>query len=53
VLAVAQRSDRHPRQIEDDDVCGLTLLGFVVMADPAIALRASQLFGCTPLGPVA
>jgi hypothetical protein len=50
---VAQRSDRHPRQIEDDDVCGLTLLGFVVMADPAIALRASQLFGCTPLGPVA
>jgi cation-transporting P-type ATPase I len=43
VLAVAQRPDRHPRQLEDDDVCGLILLGFVVLADPVRPAAAASI----------
>jgi magnesium-transporting ATPase (P-type) len=50
VLAVAQRPDRHPRQIEDDDVCELTLLGFVVLADPVRPAAAASIDGLRDAG---
>jgi magnesium-transporting ATPase (P-type) len=50
VLAVAQRLDRHPRQIEDDDVCELTLLGFVVLADPVRPAAAASIDGLRDAG---
>ncbi|HEX6403774.1 MAG TPA: HAD-IC family P-type ATPase [Pseudonocardiaceae bacterium] len=50
VLAVAQRPDRHPRQLEDDDVCDLTLLGFVVLADPVRPAAAASIAGLRDAG---
>jgi cation-transporting P-type ATPase I len=50
ILAVAQRPDRHPRQLEDDDVCGLTLLGFVVLADPVRPAAAASIAGLRDAG---
>lgn len=34
VLAVAQRADRPRRQLADEQVTGLTLLGFLALSDP-------------------
>jgi len=50
VLAVAQRYDHHPRQLEDNDVCGLTLLGFVVLADPVRPAAAASIAGLRDAG---
>jgi calcium-translocating P-type ATPase len=50
VLAVAQRTDCLPRQIEDDDVCGLTLVGFVVLADPVRPAAAASIAGLRDAG---
>jgi cation-transporting ATPase I len=50
VLAVAQRPERHPRQLEDDDVCELTLLGFVVLADPVRPAAAASIAGLRDAG---
>lgn len=43
VLAVAERSD-HPRQrLDDDEVTGLTLLGFLALTDPVRATAAASI----------
>jgi cation-transporting ATPase I len=50
VLAVAQRPDGHPRHLEDRDVRELTLLGFVVLADPVRPAAAASIAGLCDAG---
>jgi calcium-translocating P-type ATPase len=50
VLAVAQRLDRHRSQLADDDVSGLTLLGFLGLADPMRPAAAAAVAGIRDAG---
>jgi calcium-translocating P-type ATPase len=50
VLAVAQRSIRHRRQLKDDDVSRLTLLGFLALADPVRPAAAASIAGLREAG---
>jgi cation-transporting ATPase I len=43
VLAVAERCDHPRRRLDDDDVTGLTLLGFLALTDPVRATAAASI----------
>jgi cation-transporting ATPase I len=43
MLAVAERSDRPRHRLDDEDVTGLTLLGFLALSDPIRPAAASSI----------
>jgi cation-transporting P-type ATPase I len=51
VLAVAERAGRARRQLGDDEVGGLTLLGFLALSDPVRPAAAASIAALRQAGP--
>jgi magnesium-transporting ATPase (P-type) len=50
ILAVAERPDHHRSQLADDEISGLTLLGFLALDDPVRPAAAASIAGLRTAG---